>query len=87
MKYLLFCECVHYTISPLLIARSITDLFPKLIRLYKITPLQVCEKYKFGYSTPFNPLKILLELIGFFNKFFQFLLQNMLMDGLKDSVQ
>ena len=45
------------------------------------------EKSKSLRSAPFNPLKILSELIGFFNKFFQFLLQNTLMDGLKDSVQ
>ena len=37
---------------------------------------------------PFNSLKILSELIGFFIKFFQYLLlQNTLMDGLEDSVQ
>ena len=52
----------------------------------KPTPM-VMSKAVWVERTQFNLLRILSELIGFFNKFFQYLLQNTLMDGLKDPVQ
>ena len=62
-------------------------------RQNNINMQNIINRQNYGKSislscVPFKSLKILSELIGFFIKFFQYLLlQNTLMDGLEDSVQ